>query len=575
MVTTLLAETFLASDPLAQFEVCAQLAVEQGSIKPSVVRTTYRPALVKFLDAIAAQLASEPPESDNVAAQSIPPKSKRQLIDPSQCAPRLKPQVTLQQAVQGGRSHKENPYSLYIEQLPAPVLAAITELQHFWTDKEVPDRQDDQMRLGSFEENIIRSILFFFGWLHYLKQWDLGCLNLDLLLTNGAEDGIEDLGLMKEFIAWGINHRGNTYGWATMIVKAPLAIAKWKYAAQSKRSLYRDIDIVEYVRSYLNSLSKKYSKEPSPMEEKKELKIMTFEQEVAIVEYLRACCAPYLNNHSKRSQMAVVRAWQRYLIIAILTYCPLRQREIRELELGRTLIREDGYRVRLKPDDNKTADEREFRLVDVLPPQVITDLDAWLDHYRADVVKQIQAASTSPEDWFKFLNYSPELLESRMQEVSQQIDELVDELDDAKSSREFVVLKRKLEKLQAIPEARLQVPKRLKQQFVFLTFGGTTGKGSIGLPLHRENLTSLVKTAVFDARAILIETEHPLFKGLDPRQTNPHFYRNNGITHERRYGDPDKRQAFHKMIGNSVTEGDRTYNEMTPFEKTMQASGWW
>lgn len=568
-VTTLLAEQFLASDPLAQFEMYIQKAVEQGTIKPAVVRTTYRPALVKFLAAIEVQLALEKQELNEL--QPIPKQSQRFLIDPSQCAPPIKPKITLAKTVRGNRSHKQDPYSLYPEQLPTQVQAEITELQHFWLDKEVPNRQDTRMRPISFQDNILRSILFFFGWLHHVKQWDIACLNLDLLLVNGAQDQAEELKLIKEFIAWGINSRGNSYGWAMMIAKAPLAIAKWKYAAQSKRSKYSDIEVIACIRTYMSTLSRNYENEPSSLEDNKDLKLMTFEQEEAIVEYLRSCCAPYQKNHCKRPQVGVNRSWQRYLIIALLSYCPLRQREIRELELGRTLFREEGYRVRLKPDDNKTGDEREFRLVDVLPASVIADLDHWLDNNRADFVNQVKTASESPESWLKFLNYEPETLAAKMQKISEQMESLA----DRKSSREYIRLERKLKDLQAIPEARLQIPERLQRQFVFLMLGGTIGKDTIGLPIGRENFRSLVTIAVFNASSILKETGHPLFEGIEPRRTNPHFFRNNGITHERRHGDPEKRAAFHKMIGNSVSEGDRTYNEMTASEKTLQAAGWW
>ncbi len=561
---TVTADRFLALNPLDCFETYIQTVVEQGQIKASVVRTTYRPALVKFITAITEQLATQ-------AQQQQSQPSKRFLIDPSQCAPKLQPIQSRAQTVRGRRSHKKDPYALYLEQLPATVLAEIDQLSHFWLDKEVPDRQDPPMRSISIEENIIRSILFFCGWLHHHKNWPIETLSLNLLLTNQSQDGVEDLGLIKEFIAWGINHRGNSYGWAMMIAKAPLAIAKWKYAAQSKRSMYRDIETIEYIRSYLNGLSKKYEKEPSPLEETKPLKIMSFEQQVAIVDYLRSTNAPYRQNHCQRSKMAIIRAWQRYLIVAFLTYCPVRQREIRELELGRTLIREAGYRVRLKPDDNKTADERDFRLVDVFPSQVIADLDQWLDTLRPEFLNQVKTASQAPDTWLEFLGYTEEELARRRQNLLDQLQQLADQ----PLSKDFIFLTRKLQKLEAIPAARLQIEQRLNREFVFLMLGGTISKDMIACPFSRENLRGLVVTAVFNASSVLIENQHPLFAGMDPRQTNPHFYRNNGITHERRHGDPNKRSAFHKMIGNSVREGDRTYNEMTASEKTLQAAGWW
>jgi hypothetical protein len=95
-------------------------------------------------------------------------------------------------------------------------------------------------------------------------------------------------------------------------------------------------------------------------------KLVTMEELWFIVRYLRRCCARRRTNYVKRSDYTIMQSWQRYLIIAILTYCPLRQREIRELEIGRTLYREeDCYCVLLDPADHKsgsrTGEEREFR----------------------------------------------------------------------------------------------------------------------------------------------------------------------------------------------------------------------
>ena len=53
------------------------------------------------------------------------------------------------------------------------------------------------------------------------------------------------------------------------------------------------------------------------------------------------------------------------------------------------------------------------------------------------------------------------------------------------------------------------------------------------------------------------------------------FFRNIAITHERRHGDPTKRKAFHKVLGNSEATGDKDYNEMHPGEKTVDAKDWW
>jgi hypothetical protein len=111
-------------------------------------------------------------------------------------------------------------------------------------------------------------------------------------------------------------------------------------------------------------------------------------------------------------------------------------------------------------------------------------------------------------------------------------------------------------------------------KLVFISFGDNT-YNTFGCRLEADDVFSKVSRAVYSASVALIETNHPLFKDINPRRTNPHFFRNIGITHERRHGDPAKRKAFHKVIGNSEEVGDKVYNIMEPGEKTVDAQYWW
>jgi integrase len=203
---------------------------------------------------------------------------------------------------------------------------------------------------------------------------------------------------LDEFIAWGINDRKNGYGWATLIGAAALNVAKWKHYKHSKLAKYRDIQEIEDIRALLLEIAHKREREPrrTTSKEMLEEKLVTFEQCTDVVKYLRKCCAPQRTafrkgqgkNHAgrKRSDEAIMLSWLRYLVVAILTYCPIRQRELRDLELGKTLFREeDGYVVRLRPEDHKTGSktgkDREF----ALPAHLTADLDEWLNVWRPKI----------------------------------------------------------------------------------------------------------------------------------------------------------------------------------------------
>lgn len=255
--------------------------------------------------------------------------------------------------------------------------------KHFCMAKKLAKRQNKAMREITYSNNE-RHILCFLGWLKNIRGWQLESLSLELMA---------DKDLLDEFIAWAINEKGNGYGWATKIAVTAQTVVKWLHHRRSQKSKYADIEQLEVLREYTRVLETEHKSEPSRLAIDE--KLITFEQCQKVVQHLRKCCAPLQSDGERRPDKGIMRSWQRYLIIALLTYCPIRQREIRELELGRTLFREPitdelnnerfRYVVRLSPDDHKTGSKtgkgREFEL----PDHLVADLDEWLNIWRPKV----------------------------------------------------------------------------------------------------------------------------------------------------------------------------------------------
>lgn len=549
--------TLIEAQPLVIFQALTEEAIAAGQIKAQVVRTTYRPALTGFLKWIEAQ--------------QLPVVEQKQ--EERRYAPRMVARVSYAESRRGNKNWGQDPYGLPEEMLTPSLIQQMQSLKTFWMGKEVPERLDKPIRAVTYDDTVKRVVLLFLGWLRYVQNWSLEQLSIDLILSNGQMPPVENLQLVKRFVAWGINEREAGYGWAMMIMKGALSVAKYKHAPVSKRPNYRDIEVIEQIRLQLNRYEKQYKATSVLSATEKADKEMTFDQTVEVVKYLRDCCAPKRNNHCARKEIAIMRSWQRYLLVAILTYCPLRQREIREFCLGRTLFREQGYRVILQPEDNKTGDHRDFCLVDMLPPEVITDFDRWLDEWRPWFLEQLREEAKDENTWFSSLGYDQKHLERQFQDLWLEAgtEDFKQNWTVSQQKKHF----RKVKKVKRILDSWQRVQNDLQQNYVFLILGATSGKESKGKPFERESFRDLVVTAVHNATSILAESEHPLFVGVDPKRTNPHFFRNIGTTHQRRNGDPAKRAAFHKVIGNSVAEGDRTYNEMLPSEKTKPAANWW
>ncbi|WP_411840866.1 hypothetical protein [Nodosilinea sp. PGN35] len=278
----------------------------------------------------------------------------------------------------GKRAYSTTTYRLAPHEITPLLDSQLSGFNRFMTAPEVPKRQDNPVRAVTFK-SYRSAALMFLGWLNHAEGFALDELRLELM---------SDRDLLEDFIAYGISDRGNSYGWAMNMAAAALNVAKWVHYRQSKSAKYRDIEAVELIRALLSELAVKHKKEPKRTISKEALqeKLLTLQECMQVNQYLRKCCAPRTATGEKRRTKAILVSWQRYLIISILTYCPVRQREIRELEFGRTLFREpEGYVMRLQPLDHKvggrTGKEREFFLPDILTH----DLDEWLNVWRPKV----------------------------------------------------------------------------------------------------------------------------------------------------------------------------------------------
>ncbi|MBE9113246.1 site-specific integrase [Nodosilinea sp. LEGE 07298] len=383
-----------------------------------------------------------------------------------------------------GKDHGKKRLSLAKTELTETLQLELADLFYFLTAPEVAKRQDEPIREVTFNnyEVMIRGFL---GWLYRVVNVSRQELSLAL---------IADREWLDEYMAWGISDRDNSYGWALNVAAASLNVAKWLYHQQSVSPKYRDIQEVELIRAKMAALQSKREKEPRRRVSKEKMveKFVPFDQVEGVVRYLRLCCATTTAKGYARKDLTVMHCWQIYLIIAILAYCPVRQREVRELELGRTLLREKGgYVVLLEPEDHKTGSftgkGREFCLPDLLTQ----DLDEWLNVWR------------------------PKLKPTH--------DRVLMKLRDASS-------------------------------------------GSFKQPYDDAQLSGMVARAMYRATGILFD---------DPKKTTPHDFRRIAITWQRKYGDRDQDQALAELMGHSVEEVNRTYNQMSGRDRTAKAQEWW
>jgi integrase len=284
---------------------------------------------------------------------------------------------TVDMAVKGRRMKSKSPLALKKDQLTPKLQNQMNELHRFLTAPMVSKRKGKQIRDISFELYEI-SILSFLGWMYYHEEVSLEDLDICLMVNDGSDFPRDTL---DTYIEWGINEKGNGYAWAIHVSNAALNIAKCFFGKTSKKVMFRDIEEIELIRAKTNELNKLLGSAESRLNLSERL--IDFTDLLKCLDYLYICTAPYDSCKNKRTLNAICQSWQRYLVVTYLTYIPVRQREIRELELGVTLFKVDGkYLVKLGPDQHKvgskTGKGREYFLPDFLTEQ----LDYWMNVLR-------------------------------------------------------------------------------------------------------------------------------------------------------------------------------------------------
>jgi len=148
------------------------------------------------------------------------------------------------------------------------------------------------------------------------------------------------------------------------------------------------------LRQQLKEVKERAKNAPPATDES--LKWLDWPEFLACVHHLMQECQPVYSYGLKRSEKAISRSYQRFLLFAFLAYMPPdRQRTLRELEVGKTLVKgtlkHDGFfeatdtgnwYIHLVRDSYKTGKiygEQWLMVPDILYPY----LEAWLSQWRA------------------------------------------------------------------------------------------------------------------------------------------------------------------------------------------------
>ncbi|KAI8466409.1 MAG: hypothetical protein J3K34DRAFT_433844 [Monoraphidium minutum] len=281
------------------------------------------------------------------------------------------------------------PYGLREEEMNEGLKAELAALAAFSTGRFFGQRVEPvSPTTARIDGQYIKMML---GWLHRSRGVPLESLSLRSMFPSSEEASVA---AAFDFIQFLATERGANARTQFNALITGVHVVRFLYHAESKpdpanprAAPYGDLPLMAALKQLVSKANKAGKKAPLVADER--LKWLEWSEFLGLIRELKQDCAGLTASGSPRSKREVALSLQRYLVFAILSVIPDRQRTIRELQLGRTLVKEDGrWVIRHTPGDYKTGRLYGQRPPLVIAPFIYPELEAFIDEYRAALSPQ-------------------------------------------------------------------------------------------------------------------------------------------------------------------------------------------
>ena len=293
-----------------------------------------------------------------------------------------------------------------------PTLAK--ELDNFYTFMTQPSTQSQEDPIRPATADVyLRHAKLFLGW-HVRQSNSPTDGSDDNMVTTSSTVSLfeivpnmdkESAGEIIDYILW-LRSRQVSVSYEANVLRGLLKLLKFRFASESTSeaatyggTTFTDVPVIKELRKLHRDANKRQkTSSRSSNEQKKWLSWPEFLSVIASAKQeTQQLAKDFRNTPGEKLQIKVAESFQRYLILAILATIPDRQRTIRELELGKTLIKlesndddtnesssnEGGsWVVKHGPDDYKTGKAYGDRPAMPLGKELSDDIDNFIDHWR-------------------------------------------------------------------------------------------------------------------------------------------------------------------------------------------------
>ncbi|KAL6061376.1 Integrase-like, catalytic core [Balamuthia mandrillaris] len=215
-------------------------------------------------------------------------------------------------------------------------------------------------------------------------------LSLRKIFPNSSRESVS---LSFDYLQWLADERQCTATTEAKVLHSLIAVAKFLFWKESKADPsegdkpYQDLLVIRELRKLHKEISARTKNAPKATEEK--LKWLEWPEYLGAVEWLRRECAEYIAAGKPRSPTAIAHSYQLYLMFSILACVPDRQRTLRELQVGKTVVKEEfagkvRWLIKHGPKDYKTGkvygERPPLIIAEHIYPYLETYLSKWRHH---------------------------------------------------------------------------------------------------------------------------------------------------------------------------------------------------
>jgi hypothetical protein len=291
-----------------------------------------------------------------------------------------------------------------------PIL--FSELENFlsFMTQPTPYSQEDPIRPATAEV-YVRHCKQFFGWhiSHYnstlLKNISADEISLFKVIIPNKEQSSAKC--IIDFILWLRSSRNVSVSYEANILRGLIKLLKFRFAQESSSDptyggkTFDDIPVIREVRKIHRDANKRQKLAPRSSDEQQ--KWLSWPDYLQVVQEVKheliqlmeeyriqpKSTRTYGKNDRDReycvAQRRIGTIYQRYLILAFFASVPDRQRTIRELEIGRTFVKDKQngcWAIKHAPEDYKTGKSYGERPAMQLSPELSPSIDDFLENWR-------------------------------------------------------------------------------------------------------------------------------------------------------------------------------------------------